>query len=371
MRKVPVNLLQPGMRVGRAVYNSFGQLLLNSGTVLTEKTIARVRVAGIPALYIDDGFLKDVAIVDVISEEVRAQAVRQVRELLDETAASGSGRAIIRIQEMTKTVNDIIDQLFANPNVVVNLVDIRAIDDYTFGHSVNVCVLSLLTGITLGYDREKLFSLGMGALLHDIGKAMIPQTILSKPGKLTPEEFAVVREHPVHGYRLLLRMPEVSSDSADVAHEHHERYQGQGYPRGLKKSEINEFAVICGIADVFDALTADRVYRKAYPVHEAHELVAGSGNFLFDYRIVDAFLKNIAAYPLGTPVRLSTGEIGVVVETKRGLSLYPRIRVLFDGEGRRMEPYEIALWESRDVVVAEVLNEREIGPAVASDVYLE
>jgi HD-GYP domain-containing protein (c-di-GMP phosphodiesterase class II) len=356
------------MRVGRPVYNGLGQLLLNNGAILTDKTIARVRVTGIPALYIDDGFLKDVAIVDVISEEIRAQAMVQVRELLEDTAVSGSGRAIIRIEEMNKTVNEIIDQLFTNPNVMVNMVDIRAIDDHTFSHSVNVCVLSLLTGITLGYERAKLLALGIGALLHDIGKAFIPQPILNKPGKLTPEEFAIIREHPMHGYRMLLGIPGVSVESADVAHEHHERHQGQGYPRGLKASEIHEFAVICGVADVFDALTADRVYRKAYPVHEAHELVAGSGNFLFDYRIVEAFLKNIAAYPLGTAVRLSTGQTGVIVETKRGLSLYPRIRILFDSKGKSVEPYEIALWENRDVVVAAVLDEKETDLTVLEEV---
>jgi hypothetical protein len=122
------------------------------------------------------------------------------------------------------------------------------------------------------------------------------------------------------------------------------------------------------VADVFDALTADRVYRKAYPVHEAHELVAGSGNFLFDYRIVEAFLKNIAAYPLGTAVRLSTGQTGVVVETKRGLSLYPRIRILFDAKGNSVEPYDIALWENHDIVVAAVLNELDIDLTLLKEV---
>jgi HD-GYP domain-containing protein (c-di-GMP phosphodiesterase class II) len=361
-------MLQPGMRVGRPVYSGLGQLLINNGAVLTRKTIARVRMTGLPALYIDDGFLKDVAIVDVVSEEIRAQAKVQVRELLEDTAVSGSGRAIIRIEEMNKTVNGIIDQLFTNANVMVNMVDIRAIDDHTFSHSVNVCVLSLMTGITLGFDREKLLSLGIGALLHDIGKASIPQPILNKPGKLNPEEFDIVREHPVHGYRMLLGIPGVSIESADVAHEHHERHDGQGYPRGLKGGEIHEFAVICGVADVFDALTADRVYRKAYPVHEAHELVAGSGNFLFDYPIVEAFLKNIAAYPLGTAVRLSTGHTGIVVETKRGLSLYPRVRVLFDVRGKSVEPFEIALWENRNVVVAAVLNEQDSDLALFNEV---
>ncbi|MEW6572643.1 MAG: HD-GYP domain-containing protein [Bacillota bacterium] len=356
MRKIHVSILQPGMRVGRALYNSSGQLLLSAGTVLTRKSIARLEMAAVPAVYVDDGFLKDPAIVDVVSEEIRVQAVRQVRELLVDAAVTGTGRAVIRIYEMTKTVNEIIDQLLKNPDLVFNLIDIRTIDDYTFGHSVNVCVLSLLTGISLGYERADLFTLGMGALLHDIGKAVIPDTILNKPDKLTPEEFALVREHPERGFRMLLQVPEVSATSACIALQHHERFQGQGYPRGLKGGEIHEFAVICGVADVFDALVADRVYRKAYPVHEAYELIAGSGNFLFDYRIVQAFLQNVAAYPVGTLVRLSTGQIGVVVETQRGLTLYPKVRILFDGQGSACEPYEIDLWKERQVLVSRVIT---------------
>lgn len=356
MRKIHTSVLQPGMRVGRALYSSSGQLLLSAGTVLTRKAIARLEMAAVPAAYIDDQFLKNPAIVDVISEEIRVQAVHQVRELLVEAAAAGTGRAVVRINEVTETVNEIIDQLLINRDVVFNLIDIRAIDDYTFGHSVNVCVLSLLTGITLDYNRADLFTLGMGALLHDVGKAVIPDSILNKPDKLTPEEFALVREHPERGFRMLLQIPEVSATSACIALQHHERYQGQGYPRGLRRNEIHDFAVICGIADVFDALVADRVYRKAYPVHEAYELIAGSGNFLFDYQIVQAFLQHIAAYPVGTLVRLSTGEIGVVVETKRGLALYPKVRILFDPEGTECRPYEIELWKERQVLVSGTVN---------------
>lgn len=368
MRKIPINLLQPGMRVGQVLYNSLGQLLINKGTLLTEKLIARLRMAGIPSIYVENDFLSNVEIVDVITGEVREKAKRQVRELLHETSVSGCGCAIIRLADITRTVEQIIDQLFGNPGLMVNLVDIRAIDDYTFGHSVNVCVLSLLTGITMGYDRAELLALGIGALLHDIGKAKIPDQILTKPGKLTQEEFEIIREHPVFGYKMLLNMPGVSTDSAHIAHEHHERYQGQGYPRGIKKKEIHDFAVICGIADVFDALTSDRVYRKAYPIHEAYELLSGSGNFLFDYQIVEAFLQNIAAYPLGTTVRLSSGQIGVVAETKRGLSIYPRVRVFLDSNGSGIEPYDIELWGNRDIVVAEVLDEKELKATIAREV---
>ncbi|MCL6639251.1 MAG: HD-GYP domain-containing protein [Firmicutes bacterium] len=359
MRRIPVALLQPGMKVGRALYNSRGELLLNAGAILTARNIERLKTLKIPALYVDDGFLGDVTVDDVITGEIRIKTIAQVRELMQEqvSSAMGAGRAILKVRQITETLENIIDQLLADRSLIVNLVDVRAIDDYTFGHCVNVCVLSLLTGITLGYNRERLLRLGLGAILHDIGKASVPGEILNKPGKLTEEEFAVIKQHPEQGYRMILKMPGISSVSAQVVYQHHERYDGGGYPLGLKEREVYEFAYICGVADVFDALTADRVYRKACPVHEAYEMVAGAGNQLFDFQVVKAFLENIAAYPVGTWVRLSSGEIGLVVENRRGLSLYPRIRVFFDGSGSPVEPFELLLWECRDVVIAGVVDE--------------
>lgn len=351
------------MKVGRPVYNSRGQLLLAAGTVLNRRNILRLKSLGIPALYIDDGLLPDVTVDDVISDDIRVQAMRQVRRLLEaETQDLPVGRAIVKVREMAQTVNEIIDQLLNHASLVVNLVDIRSLDDYTFGHSVNVCVLSLLTGITLGYNRAKLFHLGMGALLHDVGKVRIPREILNKPGSLTREEFNVVKQHTVYGYEMLQRLPDVSPMAARIAYQHHERHQGQGYPQGLREDEIHEFARITAVADVFDALTADRVYRRAFPVHEAYEMIAGSGNFLFDFNVVRAFLQNVAAYPTGTIVALSNGEIGVVVETRRGLTPYPRVRILFEAGGTPVtEVRERFLAEERTVTVVRVLDEGELG----------
>lgn len=366
MRRVPVDMLRPGMKVGRALYNSRGELLLNAGVILTAKNIERLKLLKIPALYIDDGFLGDITIEDVITEEIRVHAMTQVRELLEDQQRDGASspfgakRAIIKVKRLEETVENIIEQLLANRFLIVNLTDIRAIDDYTFGHCVNVCVLSLLTGITLGYEKEKLLRLGMGAILHDLGKVDVPFEILNKPGKLTAEEFAVIKRHPGEGYKRVLKMPGVSAASAQVVYQHHERYDGSGYPRGLRGKEVHEFAYICGVADVFDALTADRVYRRACPVHEAYEMVAGSGDSLFEFRVVRAFLENVAAYPVGTWVRLSTGEVGLVVENRRGLSLYPRVRVFFDPAGDPVEPFELCLWECENVVVTGVLEEMTV-----------
>ncbi|MGO0123550.1 HD-GYP domain-containing protein [Desulfothermobacter acidiphilus] len=352
---MPVDLLRPGIRVGRPLYSSSGQLLVNAGTRLTEKVIKRLRLLGVSAIYVDDGFLNDVEIKDVISEQLRLQALVQVREFF-QNPPQGAGRAVIQVKAMVDLVKDLVDELLGSQQVLVSLVDVRALDDYTFGHSVNVCLLSLLTGISLGYSRQQLISLGLGALLHDVGKTSIPAEILQKPGQLTPEEFALVKSHTVAGYRML-KAAGIDSLACVVALQHHERYLGQGYPQGLRGSEIHEFAAICGVADVFDALTADRCYRRAYPVYEAYEFIAGAGNYLFDYWMVQAFLENVAAYPVGTVVRLTSGAVGIVTGTKRGFPLRPSVRLFFDDEGNPSDPRELDLSQSPTHAVAEVVPE--------------
>lgn len=362
MRRISTKALRPGMKTGRPVYNSNGNILINAGVILNERYIKRLNILGIMSLYIDDGFLPDIPVDDVISEQTRLQAVKQVRNLLSVNSSMPISKAIINANSMISTVNDILDDLFNNKSLMVNLVDIRSIDDYVFGHSVNVAVLALMTGISLGYDRAKLFHLGMGALLHDIGKIMVDKQILNKPGTLTVEEMNEIKKHPVYGLEILSKNPQISRLSTQVAYQHHERYNGGGYPQALKEDEIHEFSQITGMVDMYDALTADRVYRRAFPPHEAFEMIAGAGNFLFPFNIIQPFLNNIAAYPAGTVVELSSGEVGVVIETFKGFSLYPKVRILYDEQRKVIKyPYEICLLDHRNRVITKVIDEDDLG----------
>jgi len=360
LRKISSDALQPGWKVGRPIYDSEGRILLNVGVILTNRYIKRLKRLGIPAVYIDEGLLPDVQIDDVICEQTRLQAIKQVKEIYSEYSQRPDfqPRAIIKKAGVVSVINKIIDELLANRSLLVNLVDIRSFDEYTFGHSVNVCVLAALTGITMEFSRVKLFHLGMAALLHDIGKTFVPENILNKPGPLTEEEFEVVKKHSLHGYQVLSIDPSVSKVCAVVAVQHHERYNGQGYPYGLEKNGIHEFSRITGMVDMYDAITADRIYRKAYPPNEAYEMLAGSGDFLFDFNVVQAFLQNIAAYPIGTIVRLSTGEVGIVVETIKGFPLHPRVRILFSAQGEPVfGEVEIGLNEKQNITISSVIED--------------
>lgn len=358
MRKVGVDYLKPGMNVARTVYSSEGYVLLNVGMILKERYIEQLKSFNIPAIYVEDNLAPDVEVEDVISEQTRMQAVRTVKEVFrNMNLRVNSGHSLVLEEEkLAGAVQDIIKDLLNSKNLVVNLVDIRATDSYTFGHSVNVCVLSVLTGIALKLTQKQLTYLGMGALMHDIGKIMVPAEILNKPGTLTAPEYAVIQRHSEFGFNILSKQREMNSLAAKIAIQHHERYDGSGYPQGLKDQEIHLFARIVGMVDVYDALTADRIYRKGYLPHEAYEFLAGAGGSLFDYELVKEFLSYIAAYPAGTIVKLNTGEIGVVIDTPQGLTTRPVVRVLFDEGHILEEPYEIKLAEKMRVLVTEVIT---------------
>lgn len=362
MRKVPIASLLPGMVVGHNVYNSSGNALVYRGVVLNKRYIESLKRLGIPALYIDDDSLPDFYIEDVIDEKSRIAAVKLAKNILSGRASTDAPLNKALVAESKVVINDIIEQLLENPSLMVNLTDIRSIDDYLLGHSVNVCVLSLITGVSLGYDKTKLMRLGLGSLMHDIGKTMIPPHILNKPGSLTNDEYSVIKRHSEYGYLILTNEnSQIKKLSALIALQHHERYNGEGYPGGLKGDKIHAFSQIVGIADVYDAMTADRVYRKGHQPYEAYEMLAASGDYLFEYNLVRAFLRNIAAYPAGTLVKLSTDEIAVAIDTPKGFSLYPNIKVIYDAAGNKLpEPKDIKLIEKTTLTIVKVLKHEEI-----------
>jgi HD-GYP domain-containing protein (c-di-GMP phosphodiesterase class II) len=251
----------------------------------------------------------------------------------------------------------LVDELRRNQGLLVNFIDMRTRGDYLFSHSVNVCILSIMTGIGLEYDELKLRDLGIGALMHDIGKLEISSDILNKTGRLSQEEVEEIKKHPIYGFETLRRNPDISLMSAHCAFQHHERYDGSGYPRGLTGNGIHEFAHIVAIADVYDALTSDVSYRSAVPVYEALAIILKATGTLFDERLVTCFMENIAVYPIGTVVRLNTNQIGVIVDISRENKTKPVIRIITN-EHKEMvnELVEIDLQKNPRVYIADVVE---------------
>ncbi|HPW41973.1 MAG TPA: HD-GYP domain-containing protein, partial [Bacillota bacterium] len=208
------------------------------------------------------------------------------------------------------------------------------------------------------YDEEKLRELGMGAMLHDIGKTRIPHEILNKPESLTKEEFELVKKHTSYGYELLKRSDVLSTYASYIALTHHERHDGEGYPLGLRGEEIHEFARIVSVADVFDAITSDRVYKKRINVNEAVEYLIGMGDHQFDYNIVRSFIEHITIYPPGTCVLLNSGEKAIVVDVNKKYPNRPIVRILADGEGQiPTVPVEIDLTKNNALLISEIIDD--------------
>lgn len=367
---MPVWALEPGMKIARPIYDSRGILLLNSGIEIKKEYIHYLQKLSIPAVYIVDNIIPDVEIEDVILDETRQKAKRLISDIALETGRQ-SGKSIPRLvyahKGIKNVLSEIIDQLLANQNLIVNLSDIRTADSYTFAHSVNVAVMAVLTGISLQIPRSRLPYIGMGALLHDLGKVRIPTSILNKKGKLTPEEFEEIKKHPRFGYEMFkAQQGYVDTASALIIYQHHERMNGSGYPEKLKGEQIHTFARICAVVDVYDALVADRPYRAALLPHIAFQILESAGEE-FDPNILHNFFQHIAAYPIGTFVGLSNGLVGIVVYNKAGFPLRPKVRILCSKDDfEPLKPYELDLMEKINIVVEEVYSEDELPAAITN-----
>lgn len=324
--KIPVSFLTPGMILSRPVYGAKGEFLLNKGVTITARQIFALRRCGVLAVHVEcsGGIEEDLEVKNALEESTRVQVMTAVQ------AWSNGGGNFKGLSAILDEVKGIVEEILSGKVPVGGLAEISSADAYTFAHSVDVCVLSVFTGTKLGYKKPDLLRLGVGSLLHDLGKTKVPPEILNKPGKLTPVEFREIKKHPAWGYKILLEdvNDQLDPNAMNIVLNHHERYDGTGYPRQLKGKEIDEMASICSVADVYNAMTTDRVYRKALPAHEAYEMIAGGGGTMFDYRISSVFLSCIDPYPVGTLVQLSNKETALVIATNSSLPFRPIVRLI-------------------------------------------
>jgi putative nucleotidyltransferase with HDIG domain len=326
-----------GYQLARAVRDHRGRVLLAEGVVLTERMLHALRSRGYRSIYVINPLAPDVMVDDAIQEQTRVHAERTVREALRRTSEGSP----IDTRAVTSAVDAIVNDLHGNPDVVFSLATLRSVDDHTFVHCVNVCVYCLILARGLGLDRGDLRRLGAGAILHDIGKVRYRE-LVDRHGPLTPEEFELVKRHTTDGYEMLRRQPGIDLLSAHVALQHHERLDGSGYPRGLMGDGILLFARLAAIADVYDAMTADRPYRAASPPHEAMAAIHGMAGQQLDDGMVRQFTKRMAIYPSGTIVRLADGRIAIVTGQTEAGPGWPRVRVVTDEKLQLVKPFELS-----------------------------
>ena len=232
-----------------------------------------------------------------------------------------------------KMIEEISDSMTRNPGALISLARLKTADDYTYMHSTAVCALMIALGRQLKLDEELNRKLGVAGLLHDLGKAMMPLEILNKPGKLTDEEFRIMKSHPEEGIKLLRESHGVDEIAFDVVLRHHEKAEGSGYPKGLKRDEISLYAKMGAVCDVYDAITSNRPYKAGWDPAESLRKMAEWSAGHFDPAVFQAFVKSLGIYPVGSLVRLSSGRLGVVVGQSPKSLLMPRIKVFFSTRG--------------------------------------
>lgn len=253
-----------------------------------------------------------------------------VKDILDK----GTKDEPIEGKEIAKRIEKLVDQMQTVADGLVDMTSRSTPDNYLYGHTINVCLLSIAVGIELGYDKSKLNELGISSLLHDIGMVKV-MDIIEKPQKLTREEYEKVQQHPVYGAEILKKAKNLSKIAIYVAHEQHEKVDGSGYPKGLKEDEINEYARIVGVVDAYEAMVHPRPQRKKLLTYEAiRELLKNKARF--DTHFLKVLIGRIGVYPAGSWMMLNTNEIGRVVKSNNGFPLRPTVNVLFDPDGRKL-----------------------------------
>jgi putative nucleotidyltransferase with HDIG domain len=245
-----------------------------------------------------------------------------------------------------EVVDSLAQEVSQNRTALLALTALKNYDSYTFTHMVNVSILTMGQARGLGIEGALLRELGFAALLHDIGKVKTPAEILNKPDKLTDQEFEILRRHPVDGAAILRQTPDIPTLAPIVAFEHHLRQDGTGYPVGLSRQTLNLGTVLCGIADVYDAMRSQRAYQQAFPTDRILAVLRRNNGDQFDQHLVRRFVQLVGIYPVGNLVRLNTGDVAVVVNAYAPDPYRPRVRVLLDNAGARVRPREINLWET-------------------------
>ena len=350
--------LLPGMCLARDIHfyepSIASSITMKTGQKLTDMQINQLCSAKLDGAYIDT-VRSEVRVISSINKQIKKEAISNIHSLADNFIDTSKGVQKRDIESVGNTTQNLIDNLSSQKDILINISDIKMYDDYTYHHCLSVAIMSIAIGMELGFTNEMLNDLGLAGLLHDIGKVAIPIEIINKPGRLTNEEFNVVKMHPVYAAKHLQDRHLVNDNVYQGIVGHHEKLDGSGYPNHLKGDQIHPYARILAVADVYDALTSNRPYRIPSPPNEAIELIMGSVDTHFDERIVKAFLRKVAPFPTGAKVKLSNGASAYVMKNYPDQPLRPLVAVI--GADR---VYDLSFDMScLNIVITELLDENK------------
>ena len=330
MRYISIVHIKEGMVLAQPIYGGSLGILLGTGMTLSSFHIQRINQLGYAGVYISDEFSKDIQVKDIVPPNIRNNTIRAAMEMWQQAEGRNQqkNKGKTNRANQDKIIMPVIDALIANPRRLVELIDLKPEEHYLYFHAANAVILSLLIGVELGLSGLQLYELGLSALLHDVGNIFIPKVLLEKPGKLTPEEYETIRSHTDLGFEYLRENFEISIEGCMGALQHHENYDGSGYPTGLKKDKISIYGRIIAIADVYDALTSRRPYRDMMYPPQAMEYMNSKAGTMFDPGLLEVFQRVVPLYPTGLSVELDSGVRGVVAQNFIGAPDRPRVRLM-------------------------------------------
>jgi HD-GYP domain-containing protein (c-di-GMP phosphodiesterase class II) len=317
--------------------------LLRAGAEITDRYVHGLKDVGIHAVWVHDEMTVGIEPVHLVPPQVREESARMVSTALARANRDFDRRTVLS-RQLRVDLADIVDKIVAavaeHGETALVLSDLQSADAYTHQHSIDVCALGILLGRAMflrdgwrdfkgrrrvdGLER-RVHQLGIGLLLHDIGKIAVPGEVLNKPGALSPEEMKVMQTHPDIGAQMLtsgIYSPLVRA----IVREHHERWDGKGYPRGLAGHNISQLARIAAVADVYDAVTSHRPYSPAKPAHVGVDIILQGAGTAFDPEVVDMFRRLVLPYPVGTELQMADGSVGVVASAEPGAPHKPLVR---------------------------------------------
>lgn len=343
---ISVRLLTPGMVIDQSIIDGTGRVLIHRKTALDDYMIYSLRKMSIGGVYIREGEESDEEITYNISPEVMEKIEKvkvpdrakiELHESVKKRVAEGiqflySNPDSPSFMDATNNVSsELMKALEENDALAVDVGALKVSDEYTFKHSVDVASMGMIIAKNRGLSTKEVQQIGVSGLLHDLGKSRIPNEILNKPGRLTEEEFEVMKTHPVLGYNMIKDKPELSTATKLGVLQHHEKMNGNGYPLKLQGDQITPFTRILSVADIYDALVTERPYKDAFSPRDAVEMIMAMTGDL-DIHMIQSFLNSVILYPVDSIIKLSTGEFAKIVQNIPGYPTRPTVITLNHGQ---------------------------------------
>lgn len=355
VRIVPTELIPENAVLADPLYTLDGRVLLKVGAKLTPKMVEKINANSIYTVYIHDQH-SDADINKVVDPHLRHTGIKLIKKIFDaagnrNTQNEWKPKSIFEyMDELNALTEDVLYDLSSARDVQLDYIDIKNVDNYLYSSAFNTALLSVLIGWEVGLGNEMIRHLFIGSIFHDIGMALIDPSITYKSGDLTKEEKMEILMHPKKGHAYLKEHGFLSAYVKAIALQHHEHIDGSGYPTRMKASEIHQLSQIVGITDIYDAMTSDRPYRRALSPKEAIEYLLGSAGRHYDVNLVNILVKKINPYPVGSLVKLNTGQVAVVDSVPKGYPLRPDVRII-NGQNGMFEYTQVNLRNNNSLTI--------------------